>query len=91
MRADSGHVCCFPLRVLWCSCMQKSWKMTRNQDLNVLHVDNATAFVNGLQWRIIPNDTLLFDFVYFLHPVRFPSTLSAILHCKAQFLSTMAS
>ncbi|CAL8471513.1 g11055 [Coccomyxa elongata] len=44
------------------------WKMTRNQDLNVLHVDNATAFVDNLKWRVVSNDTLLFDFVYFLHP-----------------------
>jgi len=43
--------------------------MTRNQDLNVLHVDNATAFANNLQWRVVTKDTLLFDFVYFLHPV----------------------
>ena len=44
--------------------------MTRNQDLNVLHVDDAAAFVNGLLWRVITGDTLLFDFVYFLHPAR---------------------
>ena len=43
--------------------------MTRNQDLNVLHVDNAPAFVDNLEWRVVTNDTLLFDFVYFLHPV----------------------
>lgn len=43
--------------------------MTRNQDLNVLHVDDATAWVDGLDWRIITGDTLLFDYVYFLHPV----------------------
>lgn len=43
--------------------------MTRNQDLNVLHLDNATAFANNLQWRVVTKDTLLFDFVYFLHPV----------------------
>lgn len=49
--------------------VQEGWKMTRNQDLNVLHVDNATAFVDNLQWRVVTNDTLLFDFVYFLHPV----------------------
>ena len=54
------------LPVRW---VQEGWKMTRNQDLNVLHVDNATAFVDNLQWRVVTNDTLLFDFVYFLHPV----------------------
>ncbi len=43
--------------------------MTRNQDLNVLHVGNATAFIDNLKWRVVSLDTLLFDFVYFLHPV----------------------
>ena len=43
--------------------------MTRNQDLHVLHVDDAAAWVNGLDWRAITGDTLLFDYVYFLHPV----------------------
>ena len=51
--------------------------MTRNQDLNVLHVDDAAAFVDGLTWRVITGDTLLFDFVYFLHPVRIPTILVA--------------
>ena len=50
--------------------MQEGWKMTRNQDLNVLHVDDAAASVRGLCWRLVAGDTLLFDFVYFLHPVR---------------------
>jgi hypothetical protein len=44
--------------------------MTRNQDLHILHMDDASAFVDGLNWRIVRNDTLLFDFVYFLHPVK---------------------
>ena len=43
--------------------------MTRNQDLNVLHVDDAAAWVGGLDCRMIIGDTLLFDYVYFLHPV----------------------
>lgn len=43
--------------------------MTRNQDLHVLHVDDAAAWVGGLDWRAITGDTLLFDYVYFLHPV----------------------
>ncbi len=58
-------------------CDQTGWKMTRNQDLNILHVDNATAFVDNLQWRMVTNDTLLFDFVYFLHPVRHEHRLSS--------------
>ncbi len=49
--------------------LQEGWKMTRNQDLHVLHVDDAAAWVGGLDWRAITGDTLLFDYVYFLHPV----------------------
>ena len=49
--------------------LQEGWKMTRNQDLHVLHVDDAAAWVDGLDWRAITGDTLLFDYVYFLHPV----------------------
>ena len=49
--------------------MQSSWKLTRNQDLNALHVANASTFVADLDVRVITGDTLVFDFVYFLHPV----------------------
>ena len=43
--------------------------MTRNQDLNVLHVDDATQWAAPLDARVVSGDTLIFDFVYFLHPV----------------------
>lgn len=55
--------------VTFAPCLQASWKLTRNQDLHVLHVHNATTFVDDLDVRVITNDTLVFDFVYFLHPV----------------------
>ena len=45
------------------------WKMTRNQDLNVLHVDDASQWAAPLDARVVTGDTLIFDFVYFLHPV----------------------
>lgn len=45
------------------------WKMTRNQDLNVLHVDDASTWAAPLDARVVTGDTLVFDFVYFLHPV----------------------
>ncbi|KAK9828787.1 hypothetical protein WJX72_002076 [[Myrmecia] bisecta] len=45
-----------------------AWKMTRNQDLNVIHVNDAATFVKSVDFRTIPGDTLIFDFVYFLHP-----------------------
>ena len=50
--------------------MQDSWKLTRNQELNVLHIDNATTFADGMDARVVTGDTLIFDFIYFLHPVR---------------------
>ncbi len=49
--------------------------MTRNQKLHVLHVDSAQAFADGLKLQHVRGDTLLFDFVYFLHPVSHSSKL----------------
>ena len=46
--------------------------MTRNQELNVLHVKNSTDFAKGIEARIVSGDTLIFDFIYFLHPVTAP-------------------
>ena len=44
--------------------------MTRNQDLNVLHVDSVAKWADSLKaLRRVTGDTLVFDFVYFLHPV----------------------
>ena len=47
--------------------------MTRNQKLHVLHVDSATSFAKSQILQYVRGDTLLFDFVYFLHPVGPPS------------------
>lgn len=49
---------------------QEPWKMTKNQELNTLHVRNATAFVASTRHAVVPGDTLLADFIFFLHPVR---------------------
>ena len=49
---------------------QGGWKMSRNQELNPLHVDNATSFVESVSYHVVPGDTLIFDFIFFLHPVR---------------------
>ena len=49
--------------------LQTYWQMTRNQELNVLHVDDAASFVKSVDQRTVTGDTLIFDFVYFLHPV----------------------
>lgn len=45
-----------------------NWKMTRNQELNVLHVHSAEEFAASTNARVVKGDTLLFDFVFFLHP-----------------------
>ena len=65
-RCGSARAVHRPLR----ACVQQGWKLSRNQDLRVLHVGNASAFAAGLPSRYVPGDTLIFDFIYFLHPVR---------------------
>ena len=55
--------------------------MTRNQKLHVLHVDSAQAFAEGQAVQYVSGDTLLFDFVYFLHPVR--PALLPMISCTA--------
>jgi hypothetical protein len=69
---SSGAELCFQAthRNWLLSRRQDSWKMTRNQELNVLHVKNSTEFAKGIDARIVSSDTLIFDFIYFLHPVR---------------------
>lgn len=73
-----------------------SWKMTRNQELNVLHVKSAKDFVANTDVRVVKGDTLVFDFVYFLHPTAighwcemlFP--LYSILRKEASFARPVA-
>lgn len=45
-----------------------SWRFSRNQEVVPLHVHNATDFVNAVNWRLVPGDTILFDFIFFIHP-----------------------
>lgn len=35
-----------------------------------MHVKDARKFVASTPHRVVPGDTLVFDFVFFLHPVR---------------------
>ena len=71
--------------------LQKGWDMTRNQKLHVLHVDSAQAFAAGQALRYIRGDTLLFDFVYFLHPVRLdPHSLYSLSSLQSSPLSDEA-
>lgn len=45
-----------------------TWRFSRNQEIVTFHVDDAWDFVDSIQWSIIPGDTILFDFIYFIHP-----------------------
>lgn len=49
--------------------MQDWWSMTKNVDLNVMHVGNTTAFPEALDFSVVSGSTLLLDFPYFHHPV----------------------
>ncbi|KAL4853094.1 hypothetical protein ACK3TF_005878 [Chlorella vulgaris] len=44
------------------------WKLTRNQELNIMHVSNASAFLASTNHHLVRGDTLVFDFVFFMHP-----------------------
>ena len=45
-----------------------SIKISRNQVITCLHVDNATAWLANTKHLLVRKDTLLFDYIYFLHP-----------------------
>jgi hypothetical protein len=45
----------------------------------VLHVADAGAFAASVSGRVVPGDSLIFDFIYFLHPVGFRFHFCA--HC----------
>ena len=48
---------------------QEPWKLTRNQELNIMHVANASHFLATTDHHLVRGDTLVFDFVFFMHPV----------------------
>lgn len=43
-------------------------RLSRNQETRVLHVANATRWLDAVSWRVVPGDTVFFDFVFFTHP-----------------------
>ncbi|GLI68019.1 hypothetical protein VaNZ11_012320 [Volvox africanus] len=45
-----------------------SWRFSRNQEVVPFHVLNATEFIDSVKWRLVPGDTILFDFIFFIHP-----------------------
>jgi len=44
------------------------WRFSRNQEVSTIHVKDVRAFTNSVKWRVIPGDTILFDFIFFIHP-----------------------
>jgi protein O-GlcNAc transferase len=45
-----------------------SWRFSRNQEITTLHVSDAAAFAETVDWQLVAGDTMLFDFIYFVHP-----------------------
>lgn len=48
--------------------LQSGWKMSKNHLIQSLHVRNASDFVTSINARVLPGDSILMDFPYFLHP-----------------------
>jgi hypothetical protein len=47
---------------------QKSVKISRNHQLTTLHVANATEWLQNTKHRIVTGDTILFDYIFYVHP-----------------------
>lgn len=45
-----------------------SWKFSKNQEITTLHISDAKKWISTVKWRVVPGDTLLFDFIFFVHP-----------------------
>ncbi|GAX80047.1 hypothetical protein CEUSTIGMA_g7486.t1 [Chlamydomonas eustigma] len=45
-----------------------NWRFSRNQEISTIHVEDAWDFVDSVKWSVIPGDTIIFDFIYFVHP-----------------------
>jgi hypothetical protein len=43
-------------------------KISRNQYVRALHVRDAATWAANVRHRVVRRDTLLFDFIFFLHP-----------------------
>jgi hypothetical protein len=67
----AAHLSGFPPSIS--ACTQEPWKLTRNQELNIMHVSKASAFLASTNHHLVRGDTLVFDFVFFMHPVSWSS------------------
>eukprot|EP00798_Chlamydomonas_sp_ICE-L_P009430 gene9430-4060_t len=45
-----------------------TWRLSRNQEIITVHVISSQAFVDSIEWNLIPGDTIMFDFIFFTHP-----------------------
>jgi protein O-GlcNAc transferase len=45
-----------------------SWRFSKNHEVAALHVTDARRWLNTSRWRVVPGDTLLFDYIFFVHP-----------------------
>lgn len=46
----------------------KNVKISRNQQLNTLHVKNVTEWLQNTNHKVVRGDTLFFDYIFFIHP-----------------------
>eukprot|EP00803_Ostreobium_quekettii_P001827 evm.model.scf_234.9 EVM.evm.TU.scf_234.9 scf_234:88282-93161(-) len=46
----------------------RNFMISRNQEIRAVHFSEPSKFVNAVRWRVVPGATLLYDYVYFLHP-----------------------
>uniref|UniRef100_A0A7S3QL56 Glycosyltransferase 61 catalytic domain-containing protein n=1 Tax=Dunaliella tertiolecta TaxID=3047 RepID=A0A7S3QL56_DUNTE len=44
------------------------WRFSRNQQVLTLHVNDVRTFTDSVKYRVVPGDTILFDFIFFTHP-----------------------
>ncbi|KAG2434032.1 hypothetical protein HXX76_007760 [Chlamydomonas incerta] len=45
-----------------------SWRFSRNQEVVPFHVLDAREFLDAVKYAVVPGDTILFDFIFFIHP-----------------------
>jgi hypothetical protein len=65
-------------------------KISRNQQISCIHVKNATAWVANTKHKIVRRDTLLFDYIYFVHPTAIGHWYVARAFCECAFVFTDA-
>jgi len=57
----------------------------------VLHVRDAAAWAANTAWRPVAGDSLVFDYIYFMHPVRTPKKENVYTHSDWHALASEGS